>query len=101
MNPAQMQKMMKEAQKLQATLEKEQQELSRKEYTHTVGGGAITIVMNGAKKLISSNIKEEIIEPEEKEFIEDMIISGINATIDMIDVESDEVIGALTKGLPF
>lgn len=100
MNPAQIKKMMQEAQKLQANLDKEQKKLEKKEYTKTLGGG-ITIVMNGKKEVLSIDLKPEVLDPEDKEFVEDLIKSAINELHQEIDAEYDEVVGGLTKGMPF
>lgn len=100
MNPAQIKKMMQEAQKLQANLDKEQKKLEKKEYTKTLGGG-ITIVMNGKKEVLSIDLKPEVLDPEDKEFVEDLIKSAINELHQEIDVEYDSVVGGLTQGMPF
>lgn len=100
MNPAQIKKMMQEAQKLQANLDKEQKKLEKKEYTKTLGGG-ITIVMNGKKEVLSINLKPEVLDPEDKEFVEDLIKSAINELHHEIDAEYDSVVGGLTQGMPF
>ena len=101
MNPKQLQKMMQQAQKMQADVQKAQSEIEAKEFTNTAGGGAIELVMTGDKKIVSLNIKEEVIDPEDKEMLEGMIVSLINQTIDQIDNETQETLGAFTKGLPF
>ncbi len=100
MNPAQIKKMMQEAQKLQANLDKEQKKLEKKEYTKTLGGG-ITIVMNGKKEVLSIDLKPEVLDPEDKEFVEDLIKSAINELHQEIDTEYDSVVGGLTQGMPF
>ena len=100
MNPAQIKKMMQEAQKLQANLDKEQKKLEKKEYTKTLGGG-ITIVMNGKKEVLSIDLKPEVLDPEDKEFVEDLIKSAINKLHQEIDTEYDSVVGGLTQGMPF
>lgn len=101
MNIVQIKKMMQEAQKMQGNIEKEQKKLEKKEYTKTLGGDAIKITMLGTKKIKSIEIKPEILEPEEQEFIQEMIMEGINSLNDEIEKEYEEKIGSLTKGLPF
>ena len=101
MNPKQLQKMMKQAQKMQNDMQSAQGEIEAKEFTNTAGGGAIELVMTGDKKIVSLNIKEEVIDPEDKEMLEGMIVSLINQTIDQIEKETQETMGAFTQGLPF
>ena len=101
MNPAQLQKMMKQAQKLQNEMQNAQTELGAKEYTITTGGDAITLVMTGNKKVVSINIKDEVIDPEDKDMLEDMIKSAMNTLIDQIDNDAQTTMSQYTQGLPF
>jgi len=101
MNPAQLQKMMKQAQKLQSEMQNAQAELDRKEFTATSGGNALTIVMTGDKRIVSIEINPDIIDPEDKEIIQDMIKSTINNLANQIDQEIETTMGAYTQGLPF
>ncbi len=101
MNQKQIQQMMKQAQKMQNDVQKLQEEIKAKEYTETVGGGAIEIVMDGSKQLKSINIKEEVIDPDDKEMLEELIMLAVNNIIVKIDKEADEKVGAITGGLPF
>lgn len=101
MNPAQIQKMMREAQKIQSNMEKTQKELAKQEYTTTVGGGVVEVKMLGNKQISSINIKEEAIDPEDKEMLEDMIKTAINNLINEIEAEEEKTMGQFTSGLPF
>lgn len=53
------------------------------------------------KELINIDIKPELLDPEDKEFLEDMIKSAFNEVSEEIDDEYNEVIGSLTQGMPF
>ena len=55
--------LMKEAKKMQADLEKSQEELGSKEFNATAGGGAIEVIVSGDKKLKNSYLKHLIIKP--------------------------------------
>ncbi len=101
MNIKQIQQMMKQAQKMQSDLKSIQEELEQKEYQVSSGGGAVEVKMTGDKKLVSINIKEEVIDPDDKEMLEDMIALAINNAIDEITKESEEKLGSVTGGLPF
>ena len=101
MNPAQLQKMMKQAQKLQSEMQNAQAELDRKEFTTTAGGNALTLVMTGDKRIVSITLNPEIVDPEDKEILEEMIKSSINSLSNEIDKEVEATMGAYTQGLPF
>lgn len=101
MNPKQIQQMMKQAQKMQSDLKSIQSELEKKEYETATGGGAVTVKMNGAKKLLAVNIKEDIIDPDDKEMLEEMIMLAINNVLEEITAESEKEMNSVTGGLPF
>lgn len=101
MNQKQIQQMMKQAQKMQSDVKNLQNELAATEYTETVGGGAVEIVMDGGKTIKSVNIKEEVIDPDDKEMLEELVMLAVNNVIAKIDKEADEKVGSITGGLPF
>lgn len=101
MNQKQIQQMMKQAQKMQTDVKKLQEDLASTDYTETVGGGAVEIVMNGSKVIKSVNIKEEVIDADDKEMLEELIMLAVNNVIAKIDKEADEKVGSITGGLPF
>lgn len=57
--------------------------------------------MNGDFKIESLEINDEILEKDNKEFLEDMLLTGINELIDEIKKEKDELMGSLTGGVKF
>ena len=70
--------LMKEAKKMQADMEKSQAELSEKEFEASAGGGAVTAVVSGDKKLKSLLIKKDVVDPEDVEMLQDLVITCIN-----------------------
>ena len=86
-------KLMKEAKKMQEDLEKSQTDLAEKEFEATSGGGAIRIKMSGNKELLELEIKEEVVDPEDVEMLQDLIISAFNEVIKQIDTETQAMMG--------
>ncbi len=86
-------KLMKEAKKMQEDLEKSQSDLANKEFEATSGGGAIKIKMNGNKELLEVKIKEEVVDPEDVEMLQDLIISAFNEVTKKIDQETQATMG--------
>jgi nucleoid-associated protein EbfC len=72
---AQMQKMQQEMAAAQAALENETM-------TITAGGGAITIAITGHQRVKNIIIDKELLDPDEAEFLQDMLVAGINAAIE-------------------
>ena len=77
--------LMKEAKKMQADLEKSQEELGSKEFNATAGGGAIEVTVSGDKKLKNISIKPEVVDPEDVEMLQDLIVTCINQAFKQVD----------------
>lgn len=73
-----MQGMMKQVQKMQEEMQKAQEEVEKKEFDVSVGGGAVTLRMNGKKELLEVKIDEDLLNPDEKEMLEDLLLSAVN-----------------------
>lgn len=93
-----MNNMIKQAQKIQEEMAKTQEEISNKEYTTTVGGGAVEVVMTGDKVLKSIKLKPEIVDPDDVEMLEDLIVSGVNEVIRTVEAETEEKMGQISGG---
>ena len=91
-------KLMKQAQEMQSKMAKAQEELGDIEVEGQSGGGMITAVVNGKKELLSLNIEDEILE-EDKEMIEDLVISAVNQAIQNATKAADEKMHLITGGM--
>ncbi|AWX70180.1 YbaB/EbfC family nucleoid-associated protein [Mycoplasmopsis anatis] len=95
MNP----EMLKRLRKMQSELEKKQKEFNEKEFIVEKQG--VKIVAFGNKKIKSISIDEMLIDPEDKELIEDLIVVAWNELIDEIEEAEEELAPAMPNGLPF
>ena len=77
--------LMKEAKKMQADIEKSQEELALKEFEATAGGGAITVKVSGKKEIKEITIKKEVVDPEDVEMLQDLIITCTNEALRKVD----------------
>ena len=75
MNPQQIQQMMKQAQQMQARLQKEMAALT---VEATAGGGMVTVTLNGAKQLQSVTIDPEVVSKEDVGMLQDLIVAAVN-----------------------
>ncbi|WP_299095571.1 YbaB/EbfC family nucleoid-associated protein [uncultured Metabacillus sp.] len=94
-----MQKMMKQMQKMQKDMAKAQEELSTKTVEGTAGGGMVTVIVNGQKELVEVNIKEEVVDPEDIEMLQDLVLAATNDALKKIDDLTNETMGQFTKGM--
>ncbi len=77
--------LMKEAKKMQADMEKSQEELVSKEFDASAGGGAIEVKVSGDKQIKEIKIKKEVVDPEDVEMLQDLIITCINEALRKVD----------------
>ena len=77
--------LMKEAKKMQADIEKSQEELAVKEFDATAGGGAIEVKVSGAKLIKEIKIKPEVVDPEDVEMLQDLILTCVNEALKKVD----------------
>ena len=95
---ANMQQLMKQAQKMQADLKAAQEELADTEVVATAGGGMVEVVMTCDRKITSIKIAPEAVDPDDVEMLEDMIMAGINEAMALVEEENERIMGPLTGG---
>ena len=98
-NRAQMQSMMKKARKMQEEMKKLQDEIKQKTVDVTVGGGAVSVIMNGDKQITSLTISKDAIDPNDAEMLEDLIATAINEASRKVDAMVSENMSKVTGGL--
>lgn len=90
-----MQQLMRQAQKMQQDMQKARAELDAREFTSSVGGGMVELTMYGNKTVKSLVIKPEVIDPDDKEMLEDLIVSAFNDVIAKIDIAEKETMPSM------
>ena len=95
----QMQGMMKKVQKMQADMKKMQEELKTRTVEASVGGGAVTVVMNGEKIIESIKINPSAVDPEEVDMLEYLVKAAVNEAGAKIDDLLSQEMGKVTGGL--
>ena len=97
--PSNMQGMLKQAQKMQERMTELQEELDAKEYDFTVGGGMLTIHMNGKKEMLGIEIKPEVVDPDDIEMLQDLIVAGVNEAVSSIEKTNAEEMSKVTGNI--
>jgi len=90
---------LKQAQKLQAQIEKMQEELEEKTVEASAGGGMVKVVVNGKQELVSIHIEPEVIDPDDPEMLQDLIVAAVNEGLAKARGMINEEMQKLTKGL--
>jgi DNA-binding YbaB/EbfC family protein len=74
-------KLMQQAQQMQAEMAKAQAELAHETVEASVGGGMVTVTANGAGEIVAVKIKPEAIDPDDPETLEDLVLAGVNEAL--------------------
>ena len=91
--------MIKQAQKMQQDMLRMQEEMENKTYSATTGGGMVTAEVSGKHQLVSLSIKEEAVDPDDVEMLQDMIIAAVNEAMRTADTDAANNMSRLTGGL--
>ena len=78
-------KLMQEAKKMQADIEKSQGEIASREFEATAGGGAVKAVVSGDKMIKSIVLDKDVVDPDDVEMSQDLIITCVNEALRKVD----------------
>jgi DNA-binding YbaB/EbfC family protein len=90
---------LKQLQGLQEDVLKAQDEIAEMNVSATAGGGAVTAVVSGDKRVVSIAIKPEVVDPEDVEMLQDLVVAAVNEGLEKIDKAASERLSAVTSGL--
>jgi DNA-binding YbaB/EbfC family protein len=93
------QKLMAQAQQMQAGMQKTQEELAAKTVEARVAGGKVIVVATGAGEVQSITIDPSAVDPNDVEFLQDLILTGVQEAIANGKAMAAEEMGKLTGGL--
>ena len=93
-----MSKMLKQAQEMQKRMETVQNELGEIVIDADSGGGMVNVKINGNLELQELKIQDEVLK-EDREMIEDLVISAVNKGITMAQAKSKEKMESVTGGM--
>ena len=93
MNP---QQLMKQAQQMQ---ERMQKQMAETKVEATAGGGMVTVVMNGAKQVLSLKIDPEAVSKDDVEMLQDLILAAINDAQRKVDEGLQQQMSGLMGGM--
>lgn len=99
MGGANMQQLMKQAQKMQQELLKMQEEQENKTYSAASGGGMVSASVNGKHELVGLEIKPDAVDPDDVEMLQDMVIAAVNEAMRAADADAASNMSRLTGGL--
>ncbi|GAB4390813.1 MAG: YbaB/EbfC family nucleoid-associated protein [Thermodesulfovibrionales bacterium] len=90
---------MREAQKLQAEMQRMQEEAKKKTVEASAGGGMVTVTANGASEVVSIKIDREVVNPDDVEMLQDLIMAATNEALRRAQEMVSDEMSRLTGGL--
>lgn len=97
-----MQRMMKEAQKMAAQVQEAQAALAEVEVEGSAGGGAVKAKVTGDQRVLSVTLDPDLlndVEEDDIEMIGDTIVAAVNDALDKARAKQEEVMGPIAGGL--
>jgi DNA-binding YbaB/EbfC family protein len=91
--------LMKQAKDMQARMAQIQEELEKRQYEASSGGGMVVATVNGRQEILSLRIEREVVKPEDIGMLQDLIISAVNQALKVARESALEEMSKLTGGL--
>ena len=92
-------KLMKQAQKMQEQMAKTQAELEKKTVEVSAAGGKVRVTANGAGDVIAIKIDKEVVDPNDVEFLEEIVLDGVKQAVEQGKALAQSEITKITGGL--
>ncbi len=89
--------LMKQAQQMQDQL---QREMADTVVEASVGGGVVSVKMNGQKQVLAVTLDPEVLDPEDPEILQDLLVAAMNEAGRKVDDYLSEKLGGMAPGLP-
>jgi len=92
-------KLMKQAQKMQEQMAKTQAELEKKTVEVSTAGGKVRVTANGAGEVIAIKIDKEVVDPNDVEFLEEIVLDGVKQAVEQGKALAQTEMTKITGGL--
>jgi nucleoid-associated protein EbfC len=90
---------MKQAQQMQQKMARLQEEASQRTAEVSVGGGAVTAVVNGKNQVMSLSIRKEAVDPDDVEMLQDLVVAAVNEALKKVQSEVAAEMEKITGGM--
>jgi DNA-binding YbaB/EbfC family protein len=94
-----MQNMMKQVQKMQTAMARVQEELEQRTVLGESGGGMIKVTANGKQAILKIEINKEVVNPDDKEMLEDLVLTAVNQALENSSALATEEMNKVTGGM--
>ncbi len=94
-----MNQLMKQAQKMQEEMARVQSELANIQVEGSAGGGMVKVTANCQNQILEVNIEKEVVDPEDKEMLEELVAAAVNQALDNAQKRAQEEMGKVSSGM--
>lgn len=91
--------LMRQAQEMQANMQKAQEELASLEVTGTAGGGMVEAIMTGKHEVRRVKIDPSLLEDDDAEMLEDLVAAAMNDAVRRVEEASQEKFSGMSGGM--
>ncbi len=91
--------LVKQAQQMQQRMLKLQEELAQRTVEASVGGGMVTVTVNGKSEVLRVKVEPQVVDPDDVEMLEDLIVAGVNEALRKAQEMMSEEMAKLTGGM--
>ena len=91
--------MMGQVQQMQEQMKVQQESLEKEMLTVTAGGGAISIDITGHQRIKNIEIEDDLIDPDDKEMLQDMLVAAVNQAIEQSQALSAQKMEGITGNM--
>ena len=92
-------KFLKQAQKMQAEMQRVQEELAQREVEASAGGGAVKAVAKCDGTITSIKIDPKVVDPKEVDMLEDLVLGAVTNALQTAKKTQEEEMGKVTAGI--
>jgi hypothetical protein len=93
-----MNKMMEKVKEMQDKMKEAQEKLEHVTATAEAGAGMVKATVNGKKQVVDIHVEEDIMKPEDKEVMQDLIVAAVNKALQEVDIKAKEEMKKSTEG---
>ena len=94
-----MQQVMKQARKMQEQMLEAQERMKDIEVSSSAGGGTVKVTATADGKITAITIDPEALDPEDVDFLQDMILAAVNEALSSAQEVANKQLGAITGGM--
>lgn len=86
-------------QNMQSKMQEVQEELGDIIVEADAGGGMVKVKANGRREIVSVELDNDVIDPDDKEMLEDLVVAGVNKALEKAEAASQEKMQEAYKGM--